>query len=158
MDGVQGPAILPGHDYNGTFNGERCVLSYISSTLTQGEQIVKEGKFPWIYTFVAWFCLLTVILSPVWLGMVIYRRTTEIALTNRRLILKKGWIARTTDEINLNRLEEVNLQQPVLGRILNYGKLVCKGTGAGEIKFPTIAKPVEFRKLVQEAQFRQQER
>ena len=133
-------------------------MSYISSTLTQGEQIVKEGKFPWIYTFAAWFCLLTVVLSPIWLVMLIYRWTTEIALTNRRLIYKRGWISRTTDEINLNRLEEVNLQQGVLGRILNYGKLVCKGTGAGEIKFPTIAKPVEFRKLVQEAQFRQQER
>lgn len=72
--------------------------------------------------------------------------TTEIAATDRRLVCKRGWIARSTQELPLNRIEEIRLKQGVLGRILGYGKLSVSGTGGDKpIQIPTIDDPLEFR-------------
>jgi Bacterial PH domain len=78
--------------------------------------------------------------------------STEIAVTSRRLVYKRGWIARHTDEIALNRLEEVNLRQSILGRIFDYGALRLAGTGIGQIELPNIEGPVAFRRALLTAQ------
>ena len=124
-------------------------MSYVGKSLVTGERIVHEGRFHWTYKLAAIFWLLLVV--P---GLIMLLRiwTTEIAVTNRRLIYKRGWIARKTDEINLDRIEEVNLQQGVLGRLLGYGKVFFRGTGAGEIELPTLAGPLRFKRALQEAQ------
>ena len=140
-------------------------MSYVSKTLVRGEQVVGRGKFPWLYTCGCWIMILlgviaaiptvavSLVVSLIGVYCLIRKWTTEIAVTNRRLIYKTGWISRRTEEMNLNRIEELNLVQGILGRILGYGKLVCNGTGSGDIKLPTIASPMSFRKVVQEAQF-----
>ena len=71
--------------------------------------------------------------------------TTEIVITNKRLIHKRGWIIRNTDEINVNRVEEINLKQGVIGRLFGYGKLTIHGTGIGAVELPNIDDPLEFR-------------
>ena len=58
---------------------------------------------------------------------------------------------RDTEEISLRRLEEVNLDQSVLGRIFGYGKLKCRGVGIGEIQTHTIRRPLAFRKAIMDA-------
>ena len=124
-------------------------MSYIKQSLVTGERVVYRGHFHWSYKLAAvfWLCLILpglIMLIHIW--------STEIAVTNRRLIYKRGWISRRTDEINLNRIEEVNLRQGVLGRLLGYGKVVCKGTGAGDIELPVIGGPMAFKRALQEAQ------
>ena len=84
--------------------------------------------------------------------MLIRKATVELVITNRRIIYKKGWIARKTEEMSLRRIEEVNVKQGIGGRIFNYGKVRISGTGSGKINFPTVAQPLSFKKSIQEAQ------
>ena len=96
-----------------------------------------------------WFA----VLGPLaFLLSMIIKWTTEIAITNRRVVYKRGWIARETEEINLNRIEEITLTQSVGGRIFGYGKLVFKGVGIGEVNLPAIDDPIHFRRQLQLAQ------
>ena len=77
------------------------------------------------------------------------RRTTELAVTSKRVIVKVGIIRRTTAEINLNRIEGVNVDQSILGRMLGYGTIAVKGTGGGIAPVIQVDNPIAFRKAVQ---------
>lgn len=79
------------------------------------------------------------------------KATTEIAITNTRLILKRGLIARQVGEINIDRIEGVNVFQPILGRIFNYGRVIVRGMGVGEVVLPVIEDPVAFRRAIEKA-------
>ena len=79
---------------------------------------------------------------------------TEIAVTNRRIIYKRGRLSRKTEEINLRRMEEINLQQGIPGRIPGYGKIRINGTGGNAILLPAIASPMRFKQELQEARTR----
>lgn len=57
--------------------------------------------------------------------------TTEIAVTDRRIIYKTGFISRQTAEMNMHRVETVEVEQGIFGRLLNYGTVHVRGTGAG---------------------------
>jgi uncharacterized membrane protein YdbT with pleckstrin-like domain len=83
--------------------------------------------------------------------MMLIKATTEIAVTNERIIYKKGLIARHVGELNIDRIEGVSVQQGVLGRFLNYGRVCIRGMGVGEVMLPPIESPIEFRKAVNEA-------
>src|SRR5436190_23623621 len=74
---------------------------------------------------------------------------TEIAVTNRRVIYKRGFISRSTAEMHMDKIESVKIDQSILGRILDYGKVTVLGTGTGteslgQIDEP-IAAPLELR-------------
>ncbi|MEN6587684.1 MAG: PH domain-containing protein [Sulfuricella sp.] len=64
------------------------------------------------------------------LSAVIRRQTTELVLTDRRIITKRGLVSRDTVEINLNKVESLHVNQGLMGRILNYGDVTVVGTGA----------------------------
>ena len=75
--------------------------------------------------------------------------TTEIAVTNLRVIYKTGLIRRTTNEMNMDKVESVQVDQSILGRILDYGKVIITGTGAGREALPGhIAQPIELRNSI----------
>jgi len=76
--------------------------------------------------------------------------TTELALTDRRVIAKTGLLSQQSIELNLPKVESVEVHQSLLGRMLNYGTITVKGTGGGAAPAPGIAAPFEFRKAVQE--------
>ena len=57
--------------------------------------------------------------------------TTQIVITARRIIYKSGFIARNTVEMNKDKIESIDVTQPVLGRLLNFGAIKVKGTGGG---------------------------
>ena len=71
--------------------------------------------------------------------------TTEIAVTNHRIIFKTGLVRRHTNEMNMQKVESVKVDQSVLGRILNYGDVVIIGTGEGQEQLKSVAAPVDLR-------------
>lgn len=71
-------------------------------------------------------------------------------VTNKRIIIKTGIISRKTFEMNLNKIETVNVDQSIFGRMFGFGTITVIGTGGTREEFPDIAKPTEFRKKFQE--------
>ncbi|MCB1783348.1 MAG: PH domain-containing protein [Alphaproteobacteria bacterium] len=84
-------------------------------------------------------------------GMMIVKATTEIAVTTNRLIYKRGLVARQVGEINIDRIEGVNVFQSILGRIFNFGRVMVRGMGVGEVLLPTIDDPIAFRRAIEKA-------
>src|SRR5688572_32007058 len=83
--------------------------------------------------------------------MMVIRATTEIAITNKRLVYKRGLVARYVGEMNVDRIEGVNVLQGVFGRIFGYGSLMIRGMGVGEVVLPPIDEPIKFRKAIEKA-------
>ena len=70
--------------------------------------------------------------------------STELVITNRRVIAKYGFIATTTFELMMNKVEGANIDQTVAGRILGYGTILVKGTGGGISPIDHVAEPYRF--------------
>jgi uncharacterized membrane protein YdbT with pleckstrin-like domain len=77
------------------------------------------------------------------------RNATEMAVTNKRVIVKSGLADRRTIELLLPRIESIAVEEPALGRLLGYGTVIVRGTGGTPEVFPQIARPLEFREQVQ---------
>ena len=69
--------------------------------------------------------------------MMVIKVTTEIAITNIRLVYKRGLVARQVGEISIDRIEGVNVLQTILGRIFDYGRVMIRGMGVGEVVLST---------------------
>ena len=76
--------------------------------------------------------------------------TTELALTDKRVIAKTGLLSQQSVELNLPKVESVEVHQSLFGRMLNFGTVTVKGTGGGAAPAPGIADPLKFRRAVQE--------
>ncbi|MDP3691268.1 PH domain-containing protein [Bradyrhizobium sp.] len=74
-----------------------------------------------------------------------HRWTTETDVTNLRVVHKTGFIQRQTFEMSLDKVESVDVNQSILGRLLNYGNVSIYGVGEGNKTIDTIASPLEFR-------------
>jgi uncharacterized membrane protein YdbT with pleckstrin-like domain len=120
------------------------VGSYIQSNLLKDEHVVYETTLHWI-TFVSFRGLLTLFIAPL-----IDRFCSEFAITNRRVIIKQGLVSRRTFEMNLSKIESVNVDQSLLGRMLGYGTIALIGTGGTRETFGDIAAPIEFRRQFQQ--------
>lgn len=83
--------------------------------------------------------------------MMIVKVTTEIAVTTTRLVYKRGLVARAVGEMSIDRIEGVNFMQGILGRMFNFGRVVVRGMGVGELVTPPLANPVIFRKAIEKA-------
>ena len=77
-----------------------------------------------------------------------HRWTTETDVTNMRVVHKTGFIKRRTFEMSLDKVESVDVNQSILGRILNYGNVTIKGVGEGRETIRTIASPLAFRNFI----------
>lgn len=82
---------------------------------------------------------------------VIHLVTTEIVVTTFRFVFKIGLISRRTQEVSLNKIEEITLTQSVLGRIFDYGSVVLRGTGVGVITLPNLDEPIQVRRIIEDA-------
>jgi uncharacterized membrane protein YdbT with pleckstrin-like domain len=76
------------------------------------------------------------------------RWTTEIAITDRRIIFKRGFIRRDTIEMSVEKVESVDVNQSLLGRLLDYGNITIRGTGTGFAPLRSIDSPLDFRSHV----------
>jgi uncharacterized membrane protein YdbT with pleckstrin-like domain len=77
-----------------------------------------------------------------------HRLTTETDVTDRRVVHKTGFVKRRTFEMALDKIESVDVDQTVLGRLLNYGDVTILGVGEGRQTIPTIASPLAFRNAI----------
>ncbi len=118
--------------------------NYVNSHLIMGETVVYSAKLHWIIYLTAKAIL------TLWIAPFIQRATSEFAITTKRVIIKEGLIARRTLEMNLSKIETVNVDQSIIGRILNYGSITIIGTGGTHEVFHNIAHPMQFRKAFQE--------
>ena len=75
----------------------------------------------------------------------IRRATTELAVTDHRVIYKTGLLARHTTEMNRDKVESVDVDQTLLGRIFGYGTIVVRGTGGSLEPIRNIGDPLTFR-------------
>lgn len=131
--------------------------SFVQSTLGRDEKIIVEGRVSgWA---LAPSIVLGVITIPLFgLGILIILNaiftyiSTELAVTNKRVVAKTGFIKRSTIELNLSKVESIQVHQGLFGRILNYGSLVVSGAGNPQAPIPNIADPMSFRRLAAEAQ------
>jgi uncharacterized membrane protein YdbT with pleckstrin-like domain len=131
-------------------------MSYIDDSLVAGEVLVHRARMSWWSQ--AWLILLGLVtLIAFGLGLVfliwaaINVRSTEIAITNRRVIAKTGFIRRHTVEINLDKIEALKVEQGLMGRVLNYGTIFMSGAGTSVAPMRDIADPLVFRRKFMEA-------
>jgi len=131
------------------------MASYVESVLITGEAVLHRGRVSlWPH---AWKIVLGILLLPVVVGLailiwvfIIYK-TTEIAITNKRIIAKFGFISRSTTEINLPKVESLQVDQGVMGRMFDYGTIVVAGAGTPNLRIPGVADPLRFRRHFMEA-------
>ena len=84
------------------------------------------------------------------IGAWIARASSEFAVTNKRVILKTGFIQKKTAEMFLNKIESVGVEQSITGRVFGYGTIIIRGTGGSLEPFDNVSAPLEFRRQVQE--------
>ena len=77
-----------------------------------------------------------------------HRWTTETDVTNLRVVHKTGFIRRRTFEMSLDKVESVDVNQSILGRLLNYGDLTIQGVGEGTETISTVTSPLAFRTAI----------
>jgi len=83
--------------------------------------------------------------------MMVEKATTEIAITSDRLIYKRGLVARHVGEMSIDRIEGVDVRQSFWGRIFDYGRVIVRGMGVGEVMLPPMCSPVTFRRAIEKA-------
>lgn len=149
-------------------------MSYIEQNLNPGESILYQTRLHWIvlvapFTIAALLglfgllgllagdsstavgVLVLLFIAALAAGFGILRRSsTEMAVTNKRVIIKTGIISKRTLELFLMKIESVGVEQGLSGRLFGYGSIVVRGTGGTHEPFTKIASPLEFRRHVQQ--------
>jgi membrane protein YdbS with pleckstrin-like domain len=148
-------------------------MSYVEKNLISGEKLVYRTGIHWIVLF--WPFVFAVLLGGAGVAVYIYRNdlwwagaalvaiaaialivagfrrnSTEMAVTNRRVVIKTGIASRRSLEIMLPKVESIGIDESAGGRMLGYGTVTIHGTGGTPEPFRLIAHPSEFRKQVQQ--------
>lgn len=142
-------------------------MGYVSNNLMSGERLIYVGKVHWfifvpgvvlflvairvfgattegIGPFFGPFTLLFAI--AILIKAFIFKISTELSITSKRVIAKVGFISRKTVELNHSKVESFNIDQSIFGRIFGFGTVMVCGTGGGKTPIPNIDKPLEFRR------------
>ena len=145
-------------------------MSYIEKNLMNGGNILYRARLHWVVFFwpVIWFVVAIVFFSRggdvavtvgrlfILIGIAkaissyISFSTSEFAVTNQRVIAKVGFIRRNSLEVLLGKIEAIQVNQDILGRILGYGSITVSGTGGTRDPFHNISNPLELRRKIQE--------
>jgi uncharacterized membrane protein YdbT with pleckstrin-like domain len=142
-------------------------VSYLKHVLQPGETVRYQGSVHWI---IYWPAILLIVAGAVasafgpagWIAAagcfalaIIFalrawfiRWTTEIAVTDRRVIWSRGFISRKSVEVHMDKIESVDVDQSVLGRFLDYGTVTINGTGTTMETLPLVERPFDFRNQV----------
>jgi uncharacterized membrane protein YdbT with pleckstrin-like domain len=100
--------------------------------------------YSWMFVSGAFLLASGVTLASAWFK----RWTTEIDVTNRRIVYKRGFIKRHTVEMNMDKVESVDVDQSIMGRLLDYGDVEISGTGEGWEPLYRIGHPLKLRNCV----------
>jgi len=114
------------------------------STILGLRLVIASGAFGWLVF--GWLVVVVGLVSL--LKAWIYAFSTELAITNKRVIAKFGFIGRSTVELLHRNVESLHVDQSIIGRIFNFGTVVINGTGGVRTPIPRIAAPLEFRRQV----------
>lgn len=142
-------------------------MGYIDTNLLDGEQVIYRAKRHWMVFFrsAVWAFLAFIFIGSGSSGMgaflvllsvvdaiaaLLEYKTSEFGLTNKRVLIKVGFISRKSLETLLSKVEGIQVDQGLIGRMLNYGTIIITGTGGTQSPFKKISDPFEFRKRVQE--------
>lgn len=135
------------------------MASYIEGALVKDEKVIYTGHISlWSLAYLIAPGIL--LLAALGLGLIflviayIRYKTTELAFTNKRIIAKTGFIRRQTIELNLNKVESIQVNQGILGRVFNFGTLIISGAGTPQAPIPNISDPMAFRRAFMESQDR----
>jgi hypothetical protein len=112
------------------FNGEAAMVHTVDET----------------YFFISLGLILIAVISAI--NALIYYLTTEFAITDKRVIVKIGWIKRDTWELNVNRVTSLNVDQSVMGRFLDYGDIRVVGMGGSSAPIRSVVNPLQFRRII----------
>lgn len=149
-------------------------MSYVTKILQPGENLLVVATMHWIVYAQGAALTIAGLIFALWpglgpeyrlalnivgglvavFGLVVLIRawfdkwTTEIAVTDKRVIHKRGFISRSTAEMNMDKVESVTVDQSLLGRLLGYGSVVIRGTGAGLEGLHHIANPLALRSAI----------
>lgn len=147
-------------------------MGYIEQSLGANEVVHYRAHLPFILRAFGWLILLLTLVAAgmlylrelpliaaaagatggiLFLAVMIPVWTTEIAITNHRLIYKRGLFSRAAADLQLRAIEQVGLQQGVFARLLNMGRVQVHGTGVDDVHLPAIADPVALQRSIQEA-------
>jgi hypothetical protein len=96
-----------------------------------------------------WAWLLLLVPAGILLSAAVTVKTSELVITDRRVLIKVGFIQRHTFEMFISKIESVAVYQSMLGRLFNYGTVEIRGTGGSAESFATIAAPLPFRDAIQ---------
>jgi uncharacterized membrane protein YdbT with pleckstrin-like domain len=143
-------------------------VSYVRKNLEINETVIFEAKQHWI-VIIKPLCLIIgafflmsqgydflIILGTIWflvgliwlMKVILLRASTEYAVTNERIIIKKGVVARNVKDIKLRQIEGTQVVQGIIGRIFSYGTLRIRGTGQGEQTYYYITKILDFQRCI----------
>ena len=149
-------------------------MSYIEKNLVSGEKLIFRTGLHW--SVLVWpvilalavaaggvACLVQKDMDAMFAGAALFivagvivafaifkRNAVEIAVTDKRVMIKTGMMSRRSLEIMLPKVESIGIDEPAMGRLLGYGTVVIHGTGGTPEPFDRIAHPSEFRRQVQE--------
>lgn len=127
---------------------------YLDKTNSNEEKTIQEIQ-PSKMNYLVWF--IVGILTLIYLiGLIIIiwifidRQSKKYTITNRRIIVRRGIIAKNTDEVEIKDIKSINVRQGVIGRMFNYGDILIGSAGhAGiEINMPGVDKPHEVKELI----------
>jgi uncharacterized membrane protein YdbT with pleckstrin-like domain len=137
-------------------------MSYVRGNLQNGEVLVYQTRLHWIvYGRAIFWAVLAIIAGAVAFSgrdqghagafdivASIRRVSTELAVTDRRVIAKVGFIRRRTVEMNRSKIELVRVDQGIMGRLFDFGTITIEGTGGGIEPLVGIDGPIKFRNHV----------
>jgi uncharacterized membrane protein YdbT with pleckstrin-like domain len=123
------------------------LLGALGMAMLYAGEFTKQSNVAWLgMASSAPFCVAAgFLIMGIW-----RRRATEFAVTNMRVILRRGMLEKKTEEILLPQIESITMDQKLLGRMLNYGTLKIRGTGTTFEPLSHVAHALEFRRRVQE--------
>ena len=130
--------------------------SYVDEVLIKDEAVLYRGHLS-VWSFFWWIALGLLLLPAFGFGLLIWfwawvtYKTTELAVTNKRIIAKAGFIQRNTTEMFLEKVESIRVDQGVLGRIFDFGSITVSGTGGDKSPVNNVSQPLEFRKAFMSA-------
>lgn len=150
-------------------------MSYVTKNLMRGEVILSRARVHWIVLVIPSAILVFIGLPPLLSSLtdsnipivsaivcccifgiplfiaMLNRVCTELVVTDKRVIGKRGIIARDAFAVSLSKVEGAQIRQSILGRIFGFGDLQIRGTGTGDNTYKYIVNPVAFQKIINQA-------
>lgn len=135
------------------------MANYIEKTLVKDEEVIYTGHLsfwalsPLLFvSFISLFLPVAIgLIAPIfWIIAALRYLTTELAFTNKRVIAKFGVIGRNVIELNVKKVESIQVSQGIFGRVFNYGDLIISGVGISQVPIPGISNPMAFRRAFME--------